>query len=65
MTDGAEHHIELLDGFADRDDPRQQAKVRYPLQEILVLGRYAVPRSRRSRFRDDSSSGWSRSWRGT
>ncbi len=38
----SEHTIEFLDSFADLDDPRQQAKVLYPLEEILLLCLCAV-----------------------
>ena len=36
MTDGGSDHIEFL-GSEALDDPRQQAKVLYPLPEILLL----------------------------
>ena len=36
MTEGSDHSIEFLASFADLDDPRQQAKVLYPLEEILL-----------------------------
>ena len=35
-------HIGFLDSFADLEDPRQQAKVLYPLEEILLLCLCAV-----------------------
>ncbi len=38
----SEHTIEFLDSFAGLDDPRQQAKVLYPLEEILLLCLCAV-----------------------
>ena len=38
----SEHTIEFLDSFADLDDPRQQGKVLYPLEEILLLCLCAV-----------------------
>ena len=37
MTAGSDQPIEFLKSFADLDDPRQQAKVLYPLEEILLL----------------------------
>ena len=42
MTEGSDHPIEFLASFADLDDPRQQAKVLYPLEEILLLCLCAV-----------------------
>ena len=42
MTEGNKDHIEFLESFAALDDPRQQAKVMYPLQEILLLCLCAV-----------------------
>ena len=42
MTEGSDHSIEFLASFADLDDPRQQAKVLYPLEEILLLCLCAV-----------------------
>ena len=36
MTEGSDQPIEFLKSFADLDDPRQQAKVLYPLEEILL-----------------------------
>ena len=36
MTDGGSDHIEFLGSFEALDDPRQQAKVLYPLPEIPV-----------------------------
>ena len=41
-SEDSEHPIEFLDSFADLDDPRQQAKVLYPLEEILLLCLCAV-----------------------
>ena len=41
-SESSEHTIEFLDSFADLDDPRQQAKVIYPLEEILLLCLCAV-----------------------
>ena len=38
----SDHTIEFLDSFADLEDPRQQAKVLYPLEEILLLCLCAV-----------------------
>ena len=42
MTDGGSDHIEFLGSFEALDDPRQQAKVLYPLPEILLLCLCAV-----------------------
>ena len=42
MTEGSDQPIEFLKSFADLDDPRQQAKVLYPLEEILLLCLCAV-----------------------
>ena len=42
MTEGCDQPIEFLKSFADLDDPRQQAKVLYPLEEILLLCLCAV-----------------------
>ena len=42
MTEGSDRTIEFLKSFADLDDPRQQAKVLYPLEEILLLCLCAV-----------------------
>ena len=42
MTDGSCHHIEFLGSFGALHDPRQQAKVLYPLPEILLLCLCAV-----------------------
>ena len=42
MTGGPDQPIEFLKSFADLDDPRQQAKVLYPLEEILLLCLCAV-----------------------
>ena len=42
MTEGPDQPIEFLKSFADLEDPRQQAKVLYPLEEILLLCLCAV-----------------------
>ena len=42
MTDGGSDHIEFLGSFEALDDTRQQAKVLYPLPEILLLCLCAV-----------------------
>ena len=42
MTEGSDRSIEFLKSFADLKDPRQQAKVLYPLEEILLLCLCAV-----------------------
>jgi predicted transposase YbfD/YdcC len=42
MTEENKDQIEFLESFAALDDPRQQAKVMYPLQEILLLCLCAV-----------------------
>ena len=42
MTEGSDHSIELRASFADLDDPRKQAKVLYPPEEILLLCLCAV-----------------------
>ena len=42
MTEGSDQPIEFLKSFADLDDPRQQAKVLYRLEEILLLCLCAV-----------------------
>ena len=42
MTEDADQPIEFLKSFADLGDPRQQAKVLYPLEEILLLCLCAV-----------------------
>ena len=42
MTEGSDRPIEFLKSFADLEDPRQQAKVLYPLEEILLLCLCAV-----------------------
>lgn len=42
MTEGPNQPIEFLKSFADLKDPRQQAKVLYPLEEILLLCLCAV-----------------------
>ena len=42
MTEGGSDHIEFLGSFEALDDPRQQAKVLYPLPEILLLCLCAV-----------------------
>ena len=42
MTDGGSGHIEFLGSFEALDDTRQQAKVLYPLPEILLLCLCAV-----------------------
>ena len=42
MTDGGNDHIEFLGSFEALDDTRQQAKVLYPLREILLLCLCAV-----------------------
>ena len=42
MTKGSDRPIEFLKSFADLEDPRQQAKVLYPLEEILLLCLCAV-----------------------
>ena len=42
MTEGNDDHIELLGSFGALDDTRQQAKVLYPLPEILLLCLCAV-----------------------
>lgn len=42
MTEGPDRSIEFLKSFANLDDPRQQAKVLYPLEEILLLCLCAV-----------------------
>ena len=41
-SERSKHPIEFLDSFADLEDPRQQAKVLYPLEEILLLCLCAV-----------------------
>ena len=42
MAEGSDRSIEFLKSFADLEDPRQQAKVLYPLEEILLLCLCAV-----------------------
>ena len=42
MTDGSCDDVEFLGSFDVLDDPRQQAKVLYPLPEILLLCLCAV-----------------------
>ena len=42
MTDGSCDDVEFLGSFEALDDPRQQAKVLYPLPEILLLCLCAV-----------------------
>ena len=42
MTDGGNDHIEFLGSFEALDDTLQQAKVLYPLREILLLCLCAV-----------------------
>ena len=42
MTESSDQPIEFLASFADLDAPRQQAKVLYPLEEILLLCLCAV-----------------------
>ena len=42
MTEGGSDHIEFLGSFEALDDTRQQAKVLYPLPEILLLCLCAV-----------------------
>ena len=42
MSADSEHTIEFLDSFAGLDDPRRQAKVLYPLEEVLLLCPCAV-----------------------
>ena len=42
MAEGSNRSIEFLKSFADLEDPRQQAKVLYPLEEILLLCLCAV-----------------------
>ena len=42
MTEGGSDHIEFLGSFEALEDTRQQAKVLYPLPEILLLCLCAV-----------------------